>query len=317
MGETEVMTAHASVVSITPFNPDRSLNEDGYRRHLRRLAAAGLTVFIAGEGCSEVLSLRPDELGRVLSIGAEELLGIVPVIAFGALGRNAAEQIEFLAAAEAAGLQMAGLYALDATHKRVPTEAELEAYYDEVLSSTSLDIVIACYSPRDAYVVSPQILARMAHRHQNFVEVQCSGPDVVYLAQVMNAVGPRIGVHSGGIEHALTNAALGGTGFVSAEANVTPKLAAALAEACREGRLHDAGRQMQRLIEVKRIHRQHGFIVALKAMLDACGLDGGPVRPPMLSLSTDIADVIRFELARLEIEELNLFAPDLAGGHGQ
>jgi dihydrodipicolinate synthase/N-acetylneuraminate lyase len=304
-------------VSVTPFNADLSLNEDGYRRHLRILAAAGLTVFIAGEGCSEVLSLKPDELRRVLSIGAEELLGVVPVIAFGVLGRNAAEQIDFLAIAEGAGLQMAGLYPLDVTHKRVPTEAELEAYYDEVLSSTSLDIVIACYSPHDAYVVSPHILARLARRHQNFVEVQCSGPDVVYLSQVMSAVGPRIGVHSGGIEHALTNAALGGTGFVSAEANVTPRLAAELAEASNEGRLEDAGRHLRRLIEVKRIHRQRGFIVALKAMLDVCGLDGGPVRPPMLPLSSEMAGVIRSELARVGVEELNSLEPEPATGHGQ
>lgn len=316
MAKTE-MRARASVVSITPFNQDLSLNEDGYRRHLRRLAAAGLTVFVAGEGCSEVLSLKPDELRRVLSIGADELLGVVPVIAFGALGRNAADQIEFLAAAETAGLRMAGLYPLDATHKRVPTEAELEAYYDEVLSSTNLDIVLACYSPHDAYVVSPEILARIAARHQNLVEVQCSGPDLVYLTQVMNAVGPEVGVHSGGIEHALTNAVLGGTGFVSAEANVTPKLAAALAEACNEGRLQDAGNHIQRLIEVKRIHRRHGFIVALKAMLDACDLDGGPVRPPMLPLSPDVTAVIRSELAHLDIEELNSFGPELAGDRGQ
>jgi dihydrodipicolinate synthase/N-acetylneuraminate lyase len=294
-------TTRARVVTLTTFNADLSLNEDGYRRHLRRLAVAGLTVFVAGEGCSEVLSLRRDELRRVLEISAEELNGVVPVIAFGSLGRTAAEQVEFMTLAGAAGHTTVGLYPLDSTHKRVPSEAELEAYYDDVLSSTELDVVVACYSPHDAYVVSPDLLARVIERHANVVEVQCSSPDLVYLTRVMRAAGPSVGVHSGGIEHALTNAALGGTGFVCAEANVTPHIARALADACNEGQFDAAGRHLKGLIELKRLHRHYGFIASMKAMLDGWQMDGGPVRPPMLAPAPAAIEAMRAELEGLDL----------------
>jgi len=67
------------VISLTPFSGDGTLDEHGFRLHLRRLAEAGIGVYLGGSGSGEGYTLTPAEVARILEIGAEELGGRVPV----------------------------------------------------------------------------------------------------------------------------------------------------------------------------------------------------------------------------------------------
>jgi 4-hydroxy-tetrahydrodipicolinate synthase len=49
-GALEPSLASTFVISITPFTADGSFDESGIRRHLRRMADAGVGVYLGGGG---------------------------------------------------------------------------------------------------------------------------------------------------------------------------------------------------------------------------------------------------------------------------
>ena len=83
-------------VSVTPFTEDGAFDEAATRGHLRRMAAAGIGVYLGGGGSGEGYVLSADEARRLLQIGVEELKGKVPVRAMGVEPRTSGEMIEFM-----------------------------------------------------------------------------------------------------------------------------------------------------------------------------------------------------------------------------
>ena len=79
---------------ILPLNPDYSINEQGFRRHIRRVSGVkGVTAIVCNAHASEVTLLSREERKRVLKIVCEEVNGKVPVIA-GAYGESTQQVIE-------------------------------------------------------------------------------------------------------------------------------------------------------------------------------------------------------------------------------
>jgi len=156
------------VISLTPFTREGALDEAALRGHLRRLAAAGIGVYVGGSGSGEGYTLSPAEVGRVLEIGAEELRGRVPVRAMGVEPRTAAQMIELGRVASAAGLDGMQVYSLDIGHGNRPRPAELERYFSDVLDAVGLDAVVSSHFAA-GYFVPLDVVARLLEAEQDGV----------------------------------------------------------------------------------------------------------------------------------------------------
>ncbi|HEV2994117.1 MAG TPA: dihydrodipicolinate synthase family protein [Acidimicrobiia bacterium] len=268
------------VVSITPFRADGALDEDGLRGHLARQRDAGVGVYLAGSGSGEGYALSLDETQRVLEVGVEELRGHVPVRAMGVEPRTADEAVARAAAAAQAGVDAFQLYSLDQGHGNRPTPAELERYVRTVLDAVTLPVVLSTHQSV-GYLLPVELLGAVLDDGAPVIGVNCSTADVTYLLRAIEAVDGRADVHVGGPLHALTVLGLGGQGFLSSDANLAPRLCAALIDAAQRGdlaALQDTYAEVMRLYAVT---RELGGITATKAALDLLGLPGGgPPRPP-------------------------------------
>src|SRR5690348_7469306 len=114
------------VISITPFDAERRLDESAFRQHLARLREAGVSVWVAGSGSSEAYTYSREERDRVLAIAVEELKGKVPVYAMGCEPRLISEMVDFVKCAERAKVDAAQIFSLDIGHGAKPTKSELE-----------------------------------------------------------------------------------------------------------------------------------------------------------------------------------------------
>lgn len=174
-----------SVIAITPFAGDGSLDETAVRAHLRRMRDAGLGVYVGGGGSGEGFTLTGDEMRRLLHVAAEELDG--DVRAMGVEPRTAAQMIAFTDDAARAGVEAVQVYSLDPGHGHRPTMPEVQRYFDEVLGACPLPAVLSTHQSV-GYRVPVAMLAELVARH-DVVGVHCSHADVMYLATLVDAVG--------------------------------------------------------------------------------------------------------------------------------
>lgn len=289
-------------ISITPFTSTGELDEVGLQRHLRRLADGGVGVYVGGGGSGEGYALSDAEMRKALEVAVSELGANVR--AMGVEPRTAAAMVGYLDMAAEVGVGAAQVYSLDVGHGHHPTEGELAEYFSAVLSSTSLPCVISSHQSV-GYRIPVRLLASLAERFPHIVGVNCSHPDLAYLAGVIDAVsGSACAVHVGGPGQALACLALGGRGFLSSEANLAPALCASVGQAFDAG---DAPAMMERAGQVIRLSNLlygHGGIRATKAVLERLGLGGGLPRPPRLPVSADAVAEVMEAVAALGIPEL-------------
>jgi 4-hydroxy-tetrahydrodipicolinate synthase len=292
------------VISITPFDAEGRLDEEGLRGHFRRLAEARIGVYAAGGGSGEAYTLSREEIRRVLEIARDELKGRVPLRAMGVEPRTALEMIELGKVVQEVGLEAMQVYSLDAGHGNRPSDRELEQYFVDVLSAIRPQAIISTHQSV-GYLVPLPILKRLVDRFDNVVGINCTSPDLGYLVRLLDLVGAKVEVHVGGPMWGLTNLALGGTGFLTSEGNLAPKLCVSVIDHYAAGRYAEAHTEFARLLHLFTGLSELGGIRATKAALRLLGLPGGynrrprlpfePEREPELTRLLDTLDIRRVE----------------------
>lgn len=68
------------------------------------------------------------------------------------------------------------------------------------------------------------LVANLVDRFHQIIGINCSQPDLGYLAAVIDALGDRTDVHVGGPHQTLTAISPGAKRFVTSEANLAPRL---------------------------------------------------------------------------------------------
>jgi 4-hydroxy-tetrahydrodipicolinate synthase len=290
------------VISLTPFTEDGALDDAGLRAHLRRLAAAGIGVYLAGSGSGEGYTLSRDERRRVLEIGAEELAGRVPVRAMGVEPRTAGEVVTLAEDAVAAGVEATQVYSLDLGHGYLPTADELRTYLRTVLDRAPGDLVVSTHQSV-GYHYEPALLDEVLGEYPRIVGVNVTHRDLVYVAEVVDAVGGRVDVHVGGPLHAVVATALGATGYLSSEGNLAPRLCVSLVELLDADDRDAAARVHGQVMEIHQATQALGGIVGAKAALRLLDAPGGWPRPPRLPVAPERAQALVDLLVRDGVAE--------------
>jgi 4-hydroxy-tetrahydrodipicolinate synthase len=207
-----------------------------------------------------------------------------------------------------AGLDAMQVYPPDLGMGHRPRENELRGYYDDVLSSIAVPAILSTHMSL-GYLLPVAMVQELASRHPHVVGVNCTTPDLAYLADLLAAVGDRLEVHVGIATQALTALALGATGYLSSEGNVAPRLCQALVEACASGDLARADDAHRRIVRLGLASQRFGNVQAMKACLGLLGLAGGRPRRPRLPLD----DPASLASLRALLEELEI--PRIEGVH--
>jgi len=283
--------ASTFVISITPFGADGSFDEAGVRSHLRRMAAAGVGVYLGGGGSGEGYVLTREEGRRLLEIGVEELRGRVPVRAMGTEPRTAAEMVDYVRLAGSAGVEAVQIYSLDPGHGHRPKRPEIQAYFEEILGASEVAMVISTHQSV-GYTVPVEMLAGFVEQYEHVIGLNVTHQDLGYLADVVDAVAGRAEVHVGGPAQALAAWSLGANGYLSSEANLAPELCMAVVTAYQRGDAQALASTFGRLLRLFRALYGAGGIRATKAVLNRLGHAGGVPRKPQLPVSDASVDTV-------------------------
>lgn len=299
------------VISLTPFDAEERLDESALRLHLRRLREAGIGVYLAGSGSGEGYTLSEEETLRILQVGVEELKGHVPVRHMGVEPRTAKDMLRLADLAAEAGVDAMQVYSLDVGHGHMPHRTELEAYYHDVLSHMRLPAVISTHQSV-GYFLPLDLLVELVGRY-DVVGINVTTPDHGYILRMIDALGDRVEIHCGGPMHALSIAALGGTGYLSSEGNLAPRLCVSLVRHWDDGNLVAAAEAYSRIMHLLEVNSRYMHITATKTALSLLGLPGGYPRKPRLMLEGEAREDVRRVIEAQRIAEVEGITTTAAG----
>lgn len=298
MHPTELRSRLSGVIAfpITPFKHDLSLDLPGLHENLTKLIEHPISGIVAAGGTGEMYSLTAAEYARVVELTVHAVEGRVPVIAGVGFGQRVG--IEMAQAAEKAGAD--GILVFPPYYPQADDHGLVD-YYRSIANSTELGMLI--YS-RDWATFSPAMVERLALIIPTLVAWKDGQGDIRRLQAIMNRVGDRLlWIGGAGDDMVAAYYSTGIRTFTSSIATVAPRLSLRLHELGESGDGEELAELLDRcVIPLYAIRaRRKGYEVStMKAMMDMIGLNGGPVRPPLVNVSAEEEDELRAILAEWE-----------------
>lgn len=206
--------------SATPFTTAGELDENALRRYLQRLVDAKVGVYLGNPGCGEGHALTNEEFNCLYKIGVEVCRGKVPVYANPPEQPTARDTREQVRIAVDAGVELVNLYGPSGRHGYKPTDGELLAYFDDVLSAVRHPVALAP-DPTTGYTAKAEIIAEVCEKYPQVQAVNLgdTGEDYLIALKDMLKRDVDLFVLSPSSLRALD---LGAAGVLSAEANIIP-----------------------------------------------------------------------------------------------
>ena len=279
----------------TPFKEDLSLDLPGLHQNLTKLLEHPIAAVVAASGTGELYSLTQAEYARVVELTTHAVEDRVPVIAGVGFGQRVA--VEMAQAAEKAGAD--GILAFPPYYAQAEDEGLFE-YYRAIGAATRLGMLI--YT-RDWASFTPSMVERLT-AIPTLVGWKDGQGDIRRLQMIIHHVGDRLHwIGGAGDDMVAAYFSIGVTTFTSSIATVAPKLSLKLHELAESGdaeALYDLLDRCVLPLFALRARRKGYEVSAMKAMMDMVGLNGGPVRSPLVNVKPDEEDELRTILASWE-----------------
>lgn len=290
--------ATVGVTPVTPFSEDLTcVDRAALRANLEFLLDAGVDLLFPAGNTGEGASLSAEEWETVVEISLEVAAGRAAVVP----GVGAELPVAVDLANRAAALGADGILLMPRSQPYA-TSAGTVAYWLQVLDNAPLPAVVY----RRARPEDTDLL--VAVEHELVVGCKYGGRDVAGFASTVTAAPEKDLVWICGVaeRYAPFHWLAGARGFTSGLANFAPVVALDLHRALVAGDLDEALRISARCDPFERVRaRDEGApnVAAVKAAMDAVGLAGGRVRPPLRDLEESTSHEVKRLVAQLTAGE--------------
>ena len=265
---------------ITPFKKDLSLDLAGLRQNLERLFEHPVSAVVAAGGTGEMYSLTPAEHLEVIRVTVEAAGGSLPVIAGVGFGYQLASDLARAAADAGAD----GILAFPPYYPNADDEGLL-GYYGAIAAATSRGLLI--YS-RDWAHFTPRMVEQLTAL-PNLIAWKDGQGDIRRLQSLIDRVGDRLQwIGGAGDDMVAAYYSIGLRAYTSSIATVAPRLSLRLHELAAGNSRDELLELMQRCVIplYSMRSRRKGYEVAtMKVLMDLAGMHGGPVRPPLVTVT--------------------------------
>ncbi|HET6851424.1 MAG TPA: 5-dehydro-4-deoxyglucarate dehydratase [Pyrinomonadaceae bacterium] len=280
---------------VTPFKENLALDLPGLHHNLTKLLEHPICAVVAAGGTGELYSLTPAEYARVIELTTHAIEDRVPVIAGVGFGQRLA--VEMAQAAEKAGAD--GILAFPPYYTQAEDDGLFD-YYRAIGEATQLGLII--YS-RDWTNFGPSMVERLA-AIPSLVAWKDGHGDIRRLQAIINRVGDRLHwIGGAGDDMIAAYYSIGLRTFSSSIATVAPQLSLRLHELAEAGNSEALTELLDECViplYALRARRKGYEVSAMKVMMDMVGLNGGPVRPPLVNVTAEEEDELRTILSNWE-----------------
>lgn len=274
----------------TPFASNGEVAYDGLASNLARWNAYPLAGYVVLGSNGEGVLLSPEEKVEVWQ-AARRAIPPPKLMIAGTGAQSTRGTIRLTQQAAEAGAD-AALVVTPYYYSPKMTGEALVRHYESVADASPIPILIYNVPKFTGVNMDPGAIARAAG-HPHIVGTKDTSGNVTQLAQTVHLAGPEFQVLAGSASFFLAGLAVGAVGGILALANLAPDLCLELYGHFGEGRLARAAALQRRLIPVNHAVTGGFGIAGLKAAMDMLGYYGGPVRAPLLDLSSGERQTLR------------------------
>jgi 5-dehydro-4-deoxyglucarate dehydratase len=278
---------------VTPFKKDLSLDVDGLRKNLKANAKFPFCAVVAAGGTGELYSLDVAEQRQVVEETVAAFGGKAPVLA----GVGGSLPIAVAMAKQSAAAGADGILALPPYFPEGPDDGTI-AYYKAISEATPLGMLI--YS-RDWFKPGPDLVAKLAEAIPTLVAWKDGAGDLRRYQMIRQRLGDRLyWIGGAGDDMVPGYYSIGIRTYTSSIATVAPKLSLALDKAAVAGDQATLMKLMNDYVTplyALRARKKGYEVTAMKVAMDAVGLTGGTVRPPLPSVSAPEVEEIKKMMA--------------------
>ena len=307
MGEAKMNKLGLLVRIPTPFLVSGGIDETALRLIIRSLIAQKCHVIAGSSGTGEGYALSRDELKRIFKISVEECRGKVRFYANPPENHTAKATREMIEMSAATGADIFTLFPLAGWHGMRPTDLELLAYYDAVLSGITLPIALVVH-PLVGYTPTPALLAKVINKYPQITEFFFTGVGDDYFVRLTEMVDRKIDFYTM-FTASLQGLAMGSAGLIATEATIIPKTFRRYVDLYEQGKIDEMGRvyaDIRRFLNyVSAWHPSN--VRAIKMAMKVLKLPGGEggLREPYRLPPDDEMASFTDGLLRLGVAEIN------------
>jgi 4-hydroxy-2-oxoglutarate aldolase len=280
----------------TPFRDDGTVDERALAANVSRWMTTPLTGLVVLGSNGEAASLEDAEADRVVEIVRAGVPSSRPLIA--GTGRESTRAtIAATRRAAAAGAD-AALVRTPSFFKPQMTSDAFVRHFSEVADASPVPVLLYNVTLYTGVNLLPDAVERLAV-HPNIVGIKESGSDIGQIAEYVARTPDDFTVLAGSATTLVHALCAGCDGAILALASLTPAECVSMATLVRERRLDEATALQRRLMPLARSVGTTYGVPGLKAALELKGYTGGPPRPPLRPVSSEVVDIIRRQLDAL------------------
>lgn len=284
----------------TPFRDDGSVDERTLAANVSRWMTTPLTGLVVLGSNGEAASLEDAEADRVVEIVRAGVPSSRPLIA--GTGRESTRAtIAATRRAAAAGVDAALVRTPSFFKPQMTTDAFVR-HFTEVADASPVPVLLYNVTVYTGVNLLPDAVECLAV-HPNIVGMKESGSDIGQIAEYVARTPDDFTVLAGSATTLVHALCAGCDGAILALASLAPVECVLMATLVREKRLDEANALQRRLMPLARSVGTTYGVPGLKAALELSGYAGGPPRPPLRPVSSEVVDIIRRQLTALRSAE--------------
>lgn len=271
-----------STAMVTPFDKNGNIDFEKTTKLVEYLMNHGTDSLVVAGTTGESPTLTTEEKLALFKHVVSVVNKRIPVIA-GTGSNNTKASIELTKKAEEIGVD--GIMLVTPYYNK-PSQEGLYEHFKAIAESTSLPVMLYNVPGRTAVSIAPETVIRLSEI-QNIVAVKEASGDLEAMTKIIANTPEDFVLYSGDDGLTLPVLSIGGGGIVSVASHIIGDEMQEMIKAFKEGDVKKAAKLHQHLLPLMKQLFAAPSPTPVKTALQLKGLDVGPVRLPLVPLSSD------------------------------
>ncbi|MBR2558173.1 MAG: 4-hydroxy-tetrahydrodipicolinate synthase [Methanobrevibacter sp.] len=281
------------VAMVTPFTEDKKIDEEGFRSNINFLIDQGVNGLVAAGTTGESATLTHDEHQKVIDIMVDEVNGRVQTIA-GTGSNSTSEAIDLTKFADDINADAALVIT---PYYNKPQQHALVEHFRTVAEVSDIPIIAYNVPSRTGLNIDVDTVVELAKIDNVDAIKEASGSldkvSDIYRALSREGLEDDFNILSGEDALTLPIMAIGGTGVISASANVDAKRMVLMVDSILNDDYDRAFELHYEMLDVIRALFVETNPVPVKTAMNLMGLPSGPLRQPLWEMKEENLEILK------------------------